>query len=288
MYCYYCKSKNIIVYFIVNNKYSVYTCRTCFLTFTSPQPVSSLIENINDSKYDSKEEMKSRLAIYDQEYKKAKRHIREILQYKNSGKFIDIGCSYGICVRAAKDTGFEAYGVEPARKAARYGKKQLHVNIFRGTLHEAKLKSNSFDVVTLYDVLEHIPDLKGFLGEIQRILKPKGLIVIQSPNIESYAARILKTSWNWLLVPNHLWHFSCSSLSYVLQKNGFSVKKCITEDNVYDFASNLASVFSSSGFFYKLMKKVTYKFSYIIILIGTTIWSRKNKGGILRIYAIKK
>lgn len=288
--CYFCYSKDTKLYLFVNAEYCVYKCNSCQLVFTFPQPVSML--DVNDTKYDSIEEKESRLAIFDKVYKRAQIQIQDIKQYKSSGKFLDIGCSYGICVKAAKDGGFDSYGIEPANSAATYAKKELHLNVFHGTLEKANIKNNTYDVITLFDVLEHIPDLDTFLKEVHRILKPGGLLVVQSPNVDSFAYRVLKVHWNWLLIPHHLWHFSYASLSNVLYKHGFSVKKGITEDNVYDFASNFRSTLHvpifSSGLSFKVIRKIMYIISYGIIFVGTLLWSKQKKGGLLRVYAIKE
>ena len=215
----------------------------------------------------------------------------ELQKFKTSGKFLDVGCSYGIGVKAAQDAGYDAYGIEPTKHAAIYAKKHLHERIIQSTLEKAKLRSDSFDIVTLYDVLEHIPNIKGFLKEIHRILKPGGLLAVQSPNIESFAARTLKTNWNWLLVPNHLWHFSSQSLSNVLKNSGFSVVLTTTEDNIYDFASNLKSNIHfpllSSGVVFKGLRQILYICTYGFIALGTVMWHRIGKGGSLRIYSQK-
>jgi SAM-dependent methyltransferase len=289
--CSNCHSNKIRHFLDVDDTYALYQCCVCFLVFTDPQPVKSSVTNFNDEKYDSREEKESRLADFDQEYKRAKKHIVELKQFQSSGKLLDVGCSYGIGVKAAGDLGFEALGIEPTKKAAAYATHHLSVNVLHTTLEKAKLAKNSFDVVTLYDVLEHVPDLHGFLKEIYRILKPGGLLVIQSPNINSFAAIILKTKWNWLLVPHHLWHFSYRSLSGVLQKSGFSVLWKTTEDNVFDFASNLKSSlrlpYLSAGVIFKVIRQVLYLCFYGCIGIGTNIWRHLGKGGTLRFYAIK-
>lgn len=289
--CYYCSSPHTDLYLLVDHTYSLYICETCSLVFTHPRHTSTAISHTNDLLYDSNDEQTSRLAIYDKEYGRAKKHIKEIQNYVSPGKLLDVGCSYGICVKVASDMGFLASGIEPAKGAAIYAKKILHVPVFQGTLEKAHFKKNSFDVVTLYDVLEHIPTIKPFLQEVRKILKPDGILVVQSPNIQSFAAEILKTHWNWLLIPHHLWHFTPASLSYVLTHEGFSVIETKTEDNVFDFSSNYKSTihipFFSSGIPFKVLRKGIATIAYIVILLGTHIWSPLGRGGIVRMYAKK-
>lgn len=236
----------------------------------------------NEKVFDSVAERTARTAIYEREYARAIQHITELKRYKQSGRLLDVGCSYGISVKAAGDMGFDAWGVEPTKKAVAYAKKQLHLKVYHGTLDNVKFPSKSFDVVSLYDVLEHVPNLRLLLREIHRMLKPGGIIAIQSPNIESLAFSILRTRWNWLLVPQHLWHFSGRSLDRVLADAGFTVIGKTTEDNPYDFASNWKSTLRIRGVRYGL-----YLAAYAGITIGTHVWSMFGKGGLLRVYAQK-
>lgn len=290
MKCAYCKFAAVTIFQKVNKKYTLYFCSLCSLIFTFPETKEPL--RINKSRYDSQEELDSRIANFAKEYQSAKNHVLAFMKYKKKGKYLDIGCSYGIALKAARDLGFDVTGIEPTKKASDYARKTFHVKIIQKTLEKSKLKNNTYDVVSLYDVLEHVPNLKIFLKEIYRILKPNGLLVIQSPNIESYAYSLLKISWNWLLVPNHLWHFSKKSITKLLGENGFNVINFTTQDNVYDFSSNL----NSKIFLYKrpknLSEKIYQKFTYILcysaVYLGTKMWSYAGKGGTLQIYAEKK
>lgn len=282
MSCYYCTSDDVRHYLTVNTAYSLYHCDSCGLVFTYPQPRGKQVSTENEKVFDSVAERTARTAIYEREYARAIQHITELKRYKQSGRLLDVGCSYGISVKAAGDMGFDAWGVEPTKKAVAYAKKQLHLKVYHGTLDNVKFPSKSFDVVSLYDVLEHVPNLRLLLREIHRMLKPGGIIAIQSPNIESLAFSILRTRWNWLLVPQHLWHFSGRSLDRVLADAGFTVIGKTTEDNPYDFASNWKSTLRIRGVRYGL-----YLAAYAGITIGTHVWSMFGKGGLLRVYAQK-
>ena len=257
-------------------------CQSCSLVFTYPQPLKKAVTSHNTEVFNSEKELLGRTSIFEKEYARAQKHVREVMRFKPGGKLLDIGCSYGILVKAAKDLGFDARGVEPTKRAASYAAKRLHLSVIHGTVETASFAKNSFDVITLYDVLEHIPDFKKFLKEIRRILKSDGILVIQSPNVDSFAFRLLKTRWNWLLVPQHLWHFSGRSLTHVLADAGFSVIWKTTEDNPYDFASNLKSTLSVRG-----VRYAVYLAVYGAIAAGTKIWSRMGRGGLIRVYAEK-
>ena len=94
------------------------------------------------------------------------------------------------------------------------------------TLEEAKFKSNSFDVVTLFDVIEHLPNPNATIKEIRRILKPNGLIAVTTPNIGSIPARLLGRNWEEIKrVREHIYFFSEVTLKRMLESNNFRVLK---------------------------------------------------------------
>lgn len=289
--CSYCGSKRIKLSTKIDGNYSIYACSRCSVLFTYPQP-DTRWEEFNNERYDSKKDKEAYLGIYNKIYKRAKKYASYIKRYKRNGRYLDIGCSYGIYLKAAREAGYTVSGVEIAPHAARYAKKELKLDVFDGTLEKVKFKKHTFDIVTLYDVLEHVPDIQKFLKEIYRIMKPGGVLVVQSPNSRSFAFKVLGTQWNWLLVPNHLWHFSYPVLNTILLDNGFVSKYHTTWDDVYDFSTNLRTVilgpFYKVKIIQKILKRIIYPILYTSILLGTMIWSRYDKGGSLRIYAIKK
>ena len=108
--------------------------------------------------------------------------------------------------------GFKTYGVELSSETASYARNQQNLDVYCGTLDQAHYADGQFDVVTLWDVLEHIPEPHTMLAEIHRILSSSGLLVIQSPNMDSLMADIGKENWNWWLVPDHIYHFTPATL----------------------------------------------------------------------------
>ncbi|MFH1199925.1 MAG: class I SAM-dependent methyltransferase, partial [Candidatus Micrarchaeota archaeon] len=104
------------------------------------------------------------------------------------GRILDVGCAAGFFLKAAKESGWEECGVEPSKWLADYGNKKLGLDIKAGTLAQAKFPAGHFDVVTLWDVLEHVPDPAAELDEVRRVLAPGGLLVVNYPNFGSKLA----------------------------------------------------------------------------------------------------
>ncbi|MHA6278986.1 class I SAM-dependent methyltransferase [Salinimicrobium sp. CAU 1759] len=133
------------------------------------------------------------------------------------GKILDIGAGTGDFLLSAKKRGWKVFGAEPnsgARDLA--SKKGLELNE-----STSSFPSHSFDVITMWHVLEHVPDLEEQIVELHRLLKPDGLLVIAVPNYKSYDARKYKEFWAAYDVPRHLYHFSPTSIKKIFYSAGF-------------------------------------------------------------------
>jgi len=120
---------------------------------------------------------------------------------------------------------WQVFGVEPNQWAARYAREQLKLDIFHGHLLEANLADNQFDVVTLWDVLEHLHDPRQTLTEIWRILKPGGFLICSVPNLDSIDAKLFGRFWIGLDAPRHLYVYSRCTLSAMLKAGCLQPRK---------------------------------------------------------------
>lgn len=148
------------------------------------------------------------------------RLIRKILKKESS--IIDIGCGEGLFLQEIKNYVNNVYGIEPAKSYAAYAKENMNLNIHQGILESFEGPDNSFDIVTMFHVLEHLPSPSHALGKIYSWLKKNGYIVIEVPNIEGPTAKYKGLNWE-LIYPEHRFHFSPGSLQYLLKKNGFEI-----------------------------------------------------------------
>jgi len=138
------------------------------------------------------------------------------------GKILDIGTANGSFLYVAKKRGWNIYGLELNKWMCEWAKKNYGIDVKPTSLFEQKYPDNTFDVVTLWDVLEHVPDPTKILKECQRILKEDGYIVINYPNIGSWIAKIMGKKWVFLLSV-HLFYFTPKTIKKMLEKTGFSV-----------------------------------------------------------------
>lgn len=140
---------------------------------------------------------------------------------KKSGILFDIGAATGFFLNIAQARGFAVSGVEISKFAADKAR-QSGLTVHEGSIKDANLEDNSLDVVTMFDVIEHMPEPFSEIKEVYRVLKPGGLVVINTPNGESFLARLLKTGWHLVVPPEHLYYFSPRNLGRYLSENGFS------------------------------------------------------------------
>jgi|ERR1051326_3080745 2-polyprenyl-3-methyl-5-hydroxy-6-metoxy-1,4-benzoquinol methylase len=154
-----------------------------------------------------------------------RRCVALIETYSAKGKILDVGCAAGFFVKAAADAGWDAMGVEPCRWLAEYGIKKLDAKIIPATLAEANFPDATFDVVTMWDVLEHVPDPIADLQEVFRILRPGGLLVVNYPDAGTWQAKLAGRHW-WFFLSVHLTYFTQNTIKAMVQKAGFV--DCIT------------------------------------------------------------
>lgn len=149
-----------------------------------------------------------------------KRKLRLVERYfKGKGALMDVGAGTGDFVRHAQDHGWESYGVEPNQQARELAHKK-GVRVY--TSLRAQNKS-SYDVVTLWHVLEHFQDLEQGIQEISEVIKPGGWLILALPNYRSMDARYYKSYWAAYDVPRHLWHLSKDSVKKIFLPKGYTL-----------------------------------------------------------------
>jgi SAM-dependent methyltransferase/predicted RNA-binding Zn-ribbon protein involved in translation (DUF1610 family) len=139
------------------------------------------------------------------------RTVEFIRRYRNGGKLIDLGCAYGFFLKEARGH-FDVSGIELAEAAAHYCRSE-GFNVLSGVADEATMQRlGEADVMTLFDVIEHLPDPRATLALCARRLKPGGVIVITTGDFGSLSARLAGMKWRLMTPPQHLWFFSKESM----------------------------------------------------------------------------
>ncbi|MFA5060286.1 MAG: methyltransferase domain-containing protein [Candidatus Omnitrophota bacterium] len=226
------KSDSVAPYKITDHEINVpvrvVVCLRCGLTYANPQPdnktlISSYAE-MTDEPY--LEEEQGRRAA-------ARLILNFLKKQKKSGTLLDIGCATGFLLDEARKDGWDVFGVELSDWAAGYAQNNLSLkNITKGTVHEAHYPDNFFDAIILKDVIEHLRDPRATLLEIRRILKPNGVICVNTPNINSLLSKILKAKW-WGIKQLHLFYFTPASLAKMFEATGFVSLKIRSHARVF-------------------------------------------------------
>jgi SAM-dependent methyltransferase len=139
------------------------------------------------------------------------------------GKVLDVGCATGAFLDVARDAGWDVYGVELSSFSSGIAQQTFGERVFCGMLHQAGYATESFDLVTLSDLLEHVSDPGEFLVEAHRVLRDGGTLLIVTPNVDSATNKLMKQGWSHYK-QEHLWYFSPETLRCLLENHGFVVE----------------------------------------------------------------
>jgi SAM-dependent methyltransferase len=150
-----------------------------------------------------------------------KNQVKLISDYKAGGAILDIGCSSGGFLSTMKGAAWKLYGIEMEESTAERARATAGADVFVGDAVEAPFLPGSFDVITCFDVLEHVYSPRQFLTKVLGWLKPGGIFYAMMPNIDSWEARVFGSYWFGLELPRHLSHFSPRSLRYLMSELGF-------------------------------------------------------------------
>ena len=156
-----------------------------------------------------------------------KRKLKLINSFSSKEKnLLDIGCGTGDFLQIAKHDGWNVYGIEPNEKARNTSNIKTNNSVFEAD-HLLKLTPESFDVITLWHVLEHLPKLEEHISILKLLLRPNGVLILAVPNYNSYDAKYYKEFWAAYDVPRHLWHFSQTAISKL-----FSIENMYVENSL--------------------------------------------------------
>ena len=243
-------------------------CKNCHLIYVNPIEKASKI-NSDYSKMGNPDAP----IIRESRLRAAKSQLGLIKNYKNGTTLLDVGCGEGFFLFNASKAGYTTKGIEISQDAAEYARREFGLNVEAKPFKELQFPENYFDVVTLWQVLEHVPYPFMVLKEVHRILKPGGLLATSTPDIEGIMAKIFRRKW-WNLRRLHINQFTAKTLADMLNRAGFKnvfstkYKEYISISmlvipvlkylKVYELTKGLFNPSSTSG---KIMNKLTFAYS---------------------------
>jgi len=208
-------------YVIGGHVFRLVTCDECGLGRLHPQPPAQTVEGFYPPEYygDSRNKFSGPVEFVMRRL--AARRARWLVHdIPRGGRVLDVGCGRGLLLNAFLERGLETHGVEASRNAVQGADPRAEIAI-APRLADVGYASGYFDAVVLSHVLEHLPDPRGTLEEIHRVLRPGGKLFVAIPNFSSWQARWAGPAWLHLDLPRHFFHFPLSSLSRLLVDCGF-------------------------------------------------------------------
>lgn len=259
-------------HFLSKESFVIIKCQACGFRFTNPRPPKNNISKYYKSEqYISHSNKKTDIfsVIYQiarrlnlqSKYNIIKRHVSRT--EKDSLNVLDIGAGTGHFLHFLQKRNWNVFGVEPDANACREAKKQFELNL----LPEAALSglnANSYDVISMWHVLEHVHNLNNRMEEVQNLLKKSGVFILALPNPDSFDAKYYVNLWAAYDVPRHLYHFTKNDVQNLATKHNFSIEKIYTMPLDAFYVSILSEKYRANrlGFFRALLNGIRSNLSY--------------------------
>jgi 2-polyprenyl-3-methyl-5-hydroxy-6-metoxy-1,4-benzoquinol methylase len=158
---------------------------------------------------------------------------KRISRFYQTGAILDIGCSSGSFLATMRNGAWQLHGVEMSASMAERARTTTAAEIFVGDVLDAPFPAETFDVITSFDVLEHMYEPRAFLAKVHKWLKPGGIFYAELPNIDSWESRLFRSYWYGLELPRHLFHYSPRSLRCIMDVLGFEEVLIRTPQTTY-------------------------------------------------------
>ena len=223
-------------------------CNGCGLIYQNPQPDPTCLleayEEVEDTRYE--DEREGRLHTF-------RRALQELEAHVAAGRLLDIGAHIGVAVEVARERGWDAMGVEPSRWATAVGNAR-GLPIVNGTIENLPQTLPLFDAVTIWDVIEHLPDPLGELRRIRPLMRPDGVIAISTMDVQAPVARLLGRNWPWYM-QMHLYYFSQQTLSQLVEKAGYEVIEIRRHRRIVRLAYLMSRIERRAAWLYPMMDR---------------------------------
>jgi SAM-dependent methyltransferase len=216
-------------YTVSRETFSIYIDKETQLLITTPRPTVGDLSRYYDS-HEYISHSNSKKSFIDKVYQivrnyTTKQKVKLINSFSTTNKSVlDIGSGTGDFLLACKQNGWSIDGVEPNNKANKETRSKTVTEISKDI---SELENKQYDVITMWHVLEHVPNLNEYISILKKILKPDGVLVVAVPNHKSYDASYYKEFWAAYDVPRHLWHFSRLSIDKLFQLANMKVTKVL-------------------------------------------------------------
>lgn len=226
MRCKVCHSEDVKFKFDLTDKLKIFACESCKVQFMDPQLSDVEITELYSEAYykswgvsgDSENESSKQMKI-----DTFKLRLAQIQKLVPRGKILDIGCATGFFLEAARDLGYEPFGIELSDYSSQLAKKKFgNESIFHGKLEDSPFQAKSFDVISMFDLIEHVRVPSQTLGIAASLLKNEGIIVITTPDNSSLSNKLMGKKWTHYK-KEHFYYFDKQSLQYIATQNQLNI-----------------------------------------------------------------
>jgi 2-polyprenyl-3-methyl-5-hydroxy-6-metoxy-1,4-benzoquinol methylase len=215
--------------FCPENKRGLVQCENCGLVFVAEQPDAQELYALYGETYFQNEESgevgyTNYIADEANIRQTANKRFGHIEKFVEKGRMIDVGCAMGFFVDEAAKRGWQVEALDISQFATEYVQKNFGHKAHNGSLLALDLPSGAYDLVTMWDVIEHVPDPQGYLERVAELLRAGGVVELATPDVGSLPAQMTGKQWiGYKLSDEHVYYFSVKTLSAMLEKAGFEV-----------------------------------------------------------------
>jgi 2-polyprenyl-3-methyl-5-hydroxy-6-metoxy-1,4-benzoquinol methylase len=231
------------------NGLTIRKCPGCGLLYVNPRPSPEALKELYTAEYFSNQDncFKGRYFGYvdyagnrgeiTDSFRPRLERIEAVLDGRR-GRLLDIGCALGYFLHLAAQNGWQVYGTDVSAAAAASAAGVPGASVFCGPVEAAGFAPGSFDAVTMWDVIEHLPDPAATVRHANKLLKPGGVFALVTPDAGSLAARLLRSRWpEFRRIEEHIYFFSRGTLAALLKKHGFEVVRVEGAGRIFDVTS---------------------------------------------------
>jgi 2-polyprenyl-3-methyl-5-hydroxy-6-metoxy-1,4-benzoquinol methylase len=226
--------------------YDLVKCTVCGLAFVGNPPAPEELQQFYSLEGDYHSDLLDpNSPAFARQTRVANTHLNVLKKRASGGRLLDVGCSTGHFLEQARSAGFTVSGVEFSKESAQFARDHFGFSVHTGDIHGLADDGELFDVITMFDVIEHVPDPSADMAAIYARLKPGGQFLVSTPNIDglfpqaSLPVAKLLDYWPHIEPPHHLYQFSTKTLGAMLKKSGFEVEgdHHINIDLAYSFGN---------------------------------------------------
>ncbi len=225
--CYLCQHRSPVLSFRKLG-YDILHCPACHLFFLDfNQDYPSFIQEYYNQEFFTGSDQRAGYANYEGDHIaetiNMTRYLHRLKKHTPTGRLLDGGCATGLFMSHAANHGFDVYGFDISDYAVNLAQKRHPNRVKKSTVTQVRYRKSFFNVITLFDVVEHLKDPRHDLIHLTQFLKPNGLLVINTGDASSPLARLQGKHWHFFIPPQHLFFFSRFTLTKLLNQIGFQV-----------------------------------------------------------------